>query len=46
MLSLPQLKPVILRRRESALRGARRKNETKFALGSKLLTLISRTMKA
>ena len=46
MLGLPQLKPKILRRKKSAPKGARKKNETKFTRGSKLLTLISRTMKA
>ena len=46
MLGLPQLKPGMLRRRESARRGARRKSETKFAIESELLILISRTMKA
>jgi hypothetical protein len=46
MLGLPQLKSKILRRKKSALKGARKKNETKFARGSKLLILISRIMKA
>ena len=46
MLSLPQLKPEILRRKKSSPKGARRKNETKFTEESGLLILISRIMKA
>ena len=46
MLTLPQLKPEMLRKRTRALRGARRKCETEFTTESELLILISRTTKA
>ena len=45
MLSLPQLRPEILRRRESKLRDTRRKGETGTGK-SGLLILVSRIMKA
>ena len=46
MLGLLWLKPEIPRRKKSVPKGARKKNETKFARESELLIPISRRMKA
>ena len=43
VLGLPQQKP---REKKKALRGAKKRDETKFAVASELLTLILRTTKA
>ena len=43
VLGLPQQKP---REKKKALRGAKMRDETKFAVASELLTLILRTTKA
>jgi hypothetical protein len=46
MLSLPQPRPKVVRRKENAPNDARKKDETRFTVESGLSTLIKRTMKA